>query len=168
MIIEQALDQLLQLHTLLLEDFDDFALSRRERTGSAFGEQLGSFAKRGQRRFQLVRDVPQEQALLLLELDQALTQPIEPAAEVFQVRGPDDLDVALELAGAQPPNRLIELADRPCDENRDSDREQHAQRDRRRELQPEDALRALAGLTHGFHFAVDQGVARIENVPRQI
>jgi len=31
-----------------------------------------------------VRDVPQEQPLLLLEFDQALTQPVEPIAEYFR------------------------------------------------------------------------------------
>src|SRR5712664_4511462 len=128
MIVEQALDQLLQLHALLLENFDDFALSQRKRTGSAFGEQLGSFAKCRQRRFQLVRYVPQEQALLLLELDQALTQPIEPAAQVFQVRRPADPYVAFELARAEAPNRLVQLADRSRDEEGDPGREEYAER----------------------------------------
>src|SRR5712671_1565259 len=168
MIVEQALDQLLQLHALLLENFDDFALSQRKRTGSAFGEQLGSFAKRRQRRFQLVRYVPQEQALLLLELDQTLAQPIEPAAQVFQVRRPSDPDVTFELARAEAPDRLVELADRSGDEQGDPDRQQYPQRYRRSELQPQDALRALTSAAHRFHLPVDQGVACIEHVPRQL
>src|SRR6266849_1902957 len=167
MVVEQALDQLLQLHALLSEDFDDFALSRRERSGSLLDQKLGSFAKRRQRRFQLVRDVPKEQALLLFEFDQPLTQPIEPTAQVFQVRRPADPDVAFELSRAEAPDRLVELADRSRDEEGDPDREEHAERYRRRELQPEDALRALPRAAHGFHLAVDQGIARVEHVPRQ-
>src|SRR6266853_4246342 len=168
MIVEQALDQLLQLHALLSEDFDDFALSRRERSGSLLDQQLGSFAKRRQRRFQLVRDVPKEQALLLFEFDQPLTQPIEPAAQVFQVRRPADPDVAFELARAEAPDRLVELADRSGDEQGDPDRKEYPQRYRRSELQPQDALRALASAPHRFHLAIDQGVACIEHVPRKL
>jgi len=90
-------------------------------------------------------------------------KPFEPAAEVFQVRGPHDLDGALELARAQASYRLIELsiglamnivtrsrAARPGNG--------------RRELQPQDALRALAGPAHGFHLAVDQGIAGVETL----
>src|SRR5258705_7463984 len=138
MIVEQALDQLLQLHALLLQDSDDFELARRKRTGSAFGEQLGSFAKRRQRRFQLVRYVSQEQALLLLELDQTLTQPIEPAAQVFQIRRPAHPDVAFELTRAEAPDRLVELADRSGDEKGDPDRKEYPQRYRSSELRSEE------------------------------
>src|SRR5882672_7716286 len=168
MVVQQALDQLLQLHAFLPEDFYDFALARRERPGGPLDQQLGSFTKRCQRRFQLVRDVPQEQALLLFALDQPLTQPIEPAAQVFQVRRPADPYVAFELAGAEAPDRLVELADRSRDEKSDPDGEEYAKRYRRRQLQPERALRALARASHGFHLAVDQGVARVEHVPRQL
>jgi len=44
----------------------------------------------------------------------------------------------------EPPDRLIELTDGPRYEKRHPDREEHTQRNRRGELQPEDALRALA------------------------
>jgi len=87
MVVQQALDQLLQC-TLFAGGFLRFRVARRERPGGPLDQQLGSFTKRRQRRFQLVRDVPQEQALLLFELDQPLTQPIEPAAQVFQSAGP--------------------------------------------------------------------------------
>src|SRR5882672_73367 len=167
MVIQKALDQLLQLHALLPENFDDFAQARRERAGGPLDQQLRSFAKRRQGRLQLVRNVAQEQALLLLEFDQPLSQPVEPAAQVFQVRRPADPDIALELAGAEAPDSLVELADGSSDEERDSDRKEYPERDRRGELQPEDALRARARAPHGFHLAVDQGVARIEHVPRQ-
>src|SRR5882762_767723 len=168
MVVQQVFDQLLQLHAFLPEDFYDFALSRRKRPGSPLDQQLGSFTKRRQRRFQLVRDVPQEQALLLFEFDQPLTQPIEPAAQVFQVRRPADSYVAFELTRAEAPDRLVELADRSRDEEGDPGRKKYTERYRRRELQPEDALRALARASHGLHLAIDQGVARVEHVPRQL
>src|SRR5262245_20423789 len=168
MVVEQIFYQALQLRAFLPQDFDDFALPRRERPDCAFDQELGTFTQGGQRRLQLVRDVPQKQALLLLELDESLTQPVEPDSQVFQVGGPDDAYVALEFSRAQAPDRLIELPDGSCDEDSDTDREKDAERYRCRQLQPQDALGALTGLPHRLDFAVDQGVARVEHVPREI
>ena len=65
---EQVLDQLLQRQRVLADDADDLALLRRELAADVVAQELGALAHGGERRLELVRDVPQEAVLLLLEL----------------------------------------------------------------------------------------------------
>ena len=69
-----------------------------------------------------------KRVLLLLELVQARAQPFEALAEVAHVLRAVDLDRVREVGGPHLPDRLIELADRPCDQDGEGDRQQHRDR----------------------------------------
>ena len=77
---EQVLDQLLQRQRVLADDAHDLALLGRQLAADVVAQQLGAFAHRGERRLELVRDVPQEAVLLLLELGAAASAAIRGAA----------------------------------------------------------------------------------------
>ena len=72
-----------------------------------------------------MRHVPQEPVLLLLEIMQPRTQPLETLPEIAQVLRPVDLDPVPEIGGAHPADRLIELPD--------GTRDQHGEENRQRE-----------------------------------
>ena len=97
--------------------------SRRQLAADVVAQELGAFAHRGERRLELVRDVPQEPVLLLLELGQPRAQPFEALAEVAQVLRPVDFDRVREVGGAHLADRLVELPDRARDQHREQDRE---------------------------------------------
>ena len=125
MVGEEVLDQLLQRQRVLADDAHDLALRRRQRAPDVVAQELRSFAHRRERRLELVRHMPQEPVLLLLEIVQPPAQPFEPLAEVAQVLRSVDFDLVREVRGAQPPYRLVELPD--------GTRDQHGEKNRQRE-----------------------------------
>ena len=151
-VIEQVLDQLLQRQRVLAHDADNLALFRRQLAAHVVAQQFRAFAYRGQRRLELVRHVPQEPVLLLLEIVQPRTQPFEALPEITQVLRPVDLDRVPEVGGAHPADRLIELPDRTGDQHGEEYREREGDgRGGERQVQPllpslrRDLLQALDG-----------------------
>ena len=130
MIVQQILDQLLQRQGVFAHDAHNLLLLRRQFAPDAVAQQLGAFAHRGQRRLELVGDVPQKAILLLLELAQPRAQPFETLAEVAHVLRAIDLDRMGKVRPSHLPDRLIELADRSRDQHRKQDGER--QRDQSR------------------------------------
>ncbi len=73
-----------------------------------------------------MRHVAQEAVLLLLEVVQAGSQPLQPLAQIAQVGRPGDLDRVREIRGSHLADRLVQLPDGPRDQHREDD----GQRDR--------------------------------------
>jgi hypothetical protein len=115
-VVEQALDQLPQLDRVLLQDARDLALLRVQVSHHARGKEVRSFAKRGERGLQLVRDVLQEARLLRFQRHQALAQPVELRSQAHHVAGALDPDGLGELALAQGADSRAHLRDGAGDE----------------------------------------------------
>ena len=134
---EEILDQLLQRQRVLADDAHDLPLFRRQLAADVVAQELRAFAHRGERRLELVRDVPQEPVLLLFEIGQARAQPFEALPEVAQVLRSVHFDPVREVGGAHPADRLVELPNRARDQHGEKNRQR--ERDRRRgerEVQP--------------------------------
>ena len=107
---QQVLDHALQLDAVLAQDRGDLALVGVELADRAVHQQLRALADVRERRLQLVRHVPQEAVALVRELEQALAQPLELAAEALQVVGAVDRDRIGEGALAELADGAVELA----------------------------------------------------------
>src|SRR5688572_20011940 len=103
------------------QNFGDLALLRGELSHDLVRKKLRAFAQRRQRGLELVRHVAQKAILLLLELGEALSHPVQTLAEVLQVLGSADQNRRAEIGLPQPANRLVDLADRTRDQNREAD-----------------------------------------------
>src|SRR3989338_8728325 len=112
--------------------------------------------------------MPQKHLLLLLEFDQPPPQPVETIAKIPQVRRTTDADTAPEFAGAELSNGLVELPDRPRHQDRRRHGDQQPDGYGREKLPPEYALRAFARSPQALDFTVDQPVAQVLDVFRQI
>ncbi len=109
-----------------------FALVGVQLAHGAVHEQLRAFADVGERRLELMRHVSQEAVPLVREIEQALAQPFELAAEALQVVRARDGDLVGEGALAELADGTVELPQRPAhgdgqDEDRD-DGQRHQQR----------------------------------------
>src|SRR6186713_1036329 len=90
-VIEQIFDLLLQLDAVLAQDFRDLALLGRQASEHIVGQELRAFAQRGQRRFQLVRNLLEKTVFLLLEVDELTAHPFQPVARYSRSAGPETL-----------------------------------------------------------------------------
>src|SRR5690606_33985075 len=114
--VDEILDQFVQPPDVRLQDAYDLALLPVERARNLVVQQLDAFANGGERRLELVRDVPEDRHLVLLEAAQALPQPVELPAELLEVAR--SLDTR-HLGGVALPERLDgarDLGDRTVDE----------------------------------------------------
>ena len=99
--LQQVLDQSLQMPSALAHDLRDFALLVIEVRGVLIEQQLRAFANRRERCLELVRDAPQEERLLFLELEDAPPQPVETAAKLLEILRPAHLHLFGETARAE-------------------------------------------------------------------
>src|SRR6185295_991123 len=116
---------LLQRQRVLAHDAYDFPLLGRQFAADSVAQQLGAFAHRGQRRLELVRDVPQKTILLLLELVQTRAQPFEALPQIAHVLRAVDLDRMREVGASHLADCLVQLPYRPCDQYGEVDGQQH-------------------------------------------
>ncbi len=156
--VEEILDEVLQAAATVVENRGDLALLVVERAHDLVAQQLTRFPDRGQWRLELVGDVAQEACLLVLELHQALAQPVQPLAENLQVPGAGDLDRGVELFGAEPANGAFDLADWAGDEHREYACGYQRERQQGRAHPEQPALRHRAEALHAGDLAVDDVV----------
>ena len=144
---EQVLDEPLQLDAVLAQDAGDFALIGVELADSAIHQQFGAFADVGERRFQLVRHVPQKAVAFVCEIEQAAAQPFELAGKALEVHRPGHRDGPREGAAAELADGAIQLAQRPAHGEREPQDRDERHRQQQRRLPPQPAVRAP-----GLHF----------------
>ena len=140
---QQRLDLPLQRHGVLLQDLRHLALGRVERAGHAIFQQRHTFAQRGQRGLEFVRDVTQEACLVGVELDQPKPQPFELLRHPAHVGRAADIDRLVEPVLAQADDRAFEPLEGP--------RQPHAERQRQRRGQG-------AGRDHQPHEPLARGL----------
>jgi hypothetical protein len=131
-----------------------------ERPGHALAEQLRALADGRQRRLQVVRDMAQKAVLLLFQLCQAPSQPVEPPPEIGQVLRSGHrhaVGVIGAADGADGPIELLELAGNDGTKPQ-GDPERH--RNRRKQLPHQRAARIERRGAQMFDLDVDQMAAR--------
>lgn len=109
LVVDQLLDELLQAAAVLVDDFNDGFLLLAQRPRHAFAEQLRPFSDGGQRRLQVMGNMAQKTILLLLELRQSSSQPVEPPAEIGKVLRACHRDPVGYFGAADGAYRAIDL-----------------------------------------------------------
>src|SRR6185369_1493536 len=152
-------DLLLQLDAVLAQDFRDLALLGRQASEHIVGQELRAFAQRGQRRFQLVRNLLQKTVLLLLEVDELAAHPFQPVAEVLEVGRAGNADRRIEFTFAKLADGRIDLPDWTRYNGRKAEDQENHHGNQRQRLPQHDAPRFERGAAHFVDLVIDQARA---------
>ena len=108
----------------------------------------------------------QELDLFLFHFRQAQSQPFQSLAKQFQIARTCNFNRLIKLPITQGTDGLIDLTNRPGDDNHES---HHDHDQRRYQCQPkpeETGARLLSHLVHDLHFAVNHVMTARQHLPR--
>src|SRR5689334_2195867 len=101
----------------------------------------------------------QKAILLLFQIREPESHPVESRAEMLKVFRATHLDRRTEIRLAETSYGVVDLRNRPGDQNREADDQKDDNGKQRKQLPQRDALRLTRGGTHVLDFTIDQRVA---------
>ncbi len=161
-VMDQAVDAVVQVAHIAAHDAGDRLLLGVERAGHAFGQQVHALFHRGQRGFELVRHMPQQLDFLRLQIGQPAAQPVELHAQIDQIARPSHAGRLIELPFAQTADGAFDLsqglAEQPGEQQRQTDRQAHAGQRQPAQHRPH----AVGDLQQPRFQRIDQAVAVVD------